>query len=88
MIRKYVIGRRFYPCYYGKKNTHYSYRSFYVGYCRTNTSDYLFGVVDGTVPDGWVTGLRGAYATRTVDAVTRLPGFKYLNGNLRRHLVN
>jgi hypothetical protein len=74
--KKMVIGRRYYPWYYGKKSTYRSYRSYFVGALRPGTSDYVVGTCNPSVPDGWVTGECGAYAARTYRALCALPGFK------------
>jgi hypothetical protein len=77
--KKMVIGRRYYPWYYGRSNTRWSYRSYIVGALRPGTSDYMIGTCNPSVPDGWVTGTRGAYAARTYRALYALQGFEAAN---------
>lgn len=71
---KKVISSRYYPIYYGRRNTHYSYRSYRVGEPITS-SDYVIGYCDNSVANGWVAGERGAYACRTFKPVKALPGY-------------
>lgn len=74
--RKQVISRRYYPTYYGSRNTARSYRSYYVGgTVRSGSADHVVGTCDASAPDGWVTGVRGGYAARTRAALNLLPGF-------------
>jgi hypothetical protein len=74
--RKQVIGRRYYPTYYGRENTRHSYRSYYVGgTIRSRSADYVVGTCDASAPDGWVAGVRGGYAARTSAALNNLPNF-------------
>jgi hypothetical protein len=73
---KQILSRRYYPVYHGRENTYRSYRSYYVGgNVRKGSADRIVGVCDAIVNDGWVTGVNGAYAARTSDALKTLPGF-------------
>jgi hypothetical protein len=74
--KKNVISRRYYPIYYGRVNTSYSYRSYYVGgTIRSGSQDQVIGQCDATAADGWVRGVRGGYAARTRPALELLPNF-------------
>jgi hypothetical protein len=73
--KKTVIGRRFYPVYYGKPNTQCSYRSYYVGdTVRKGSADFVAGTCDASVPDGWVPGVHGNPARKRT-ALDVLAGF-------------
>jgi hypothetical protein len=75
--RKNVISRRYYPVLHGKVSTHYSYRSFYVGGDPIKGSaDHIIGTCDGAASNGWVKGVKGAYAARTADALKNIQGFR------------
>ena len=57
---KKIISRRYYPYYYGRINTHYSWRSYTVGgTVRQGTADRLAGYVSDDITDGWIIGARG-----------------------------
>lgn len=71
---------RYYPYYHGKRNTRYSYNSWFItpstDFSSLGRSNSTFvGLCDASVPLGWVQGVRGAGAARTWQAVTRLPGY-------------
>jgi hypothetical protein len=78
MEKKLVISSRYYPTYYGRRSTSYSYRSWYIGTAATalTRADRIIGRCDATTDEGWVTGVQGATAARTFDAVRRLPGWE------------
>jgi hypothetical protein len=71
---KIVISSRYYPEYYNRRNTYWSYRSYRVGKCITHR-DYVVGHCDDDVPDGWIVGVRGGYAARTGEALNLIPGY-------------
>lgn len=75
MGTKQIISSRYYPTYYGRRNTYRSYRSYRVGVCTTGTADRVIGYCSDSVPDGWVTGERGGYACRTFKPVASLHGY-------------
>jgi len=57
---KTVISSRYYPSYYGRRSTHRSYRSVYVGAePAKGSADHIIGVCDDSVPDGWIAGPHG-----------------------------
>jgi hypothetical protein len=73
--RKQVISRRYYPVYHGRKNTRYSYRSYYVGSPLISSSDIIVGTCDSSVPNGWVRGVRSGLPARTSAALRHVIGF-------------
>ena len=75
---KKVISGRYYPSYYGRRNTRWSYRSYRVVKADHECiySEYAVGYCDGDVREGWVSGPMGAVATRTVRELRNVPGFR------------
>lgn len=62
-----LISRRYYPTYNGRKNTYYSYRSFWIGNTvRKGTADYVIdeNFIDTDGESGWIAGPNGNPARR------------------------